>query len=67
MFPAEKPMILNSISREISGRLTVNQGISLTNLFNEGIIDKIAEAKGQGQSICPYLTISNPYYLQPTI
>ena len=44
MFPAEKPMILNSLAREISGRPTVNQGISLTNLFNEEIIDKIAES-----------------------
>ena len=36
------PMILNSLARETSGIPTVNQGISLTNLFNEEIIEKIA-------------------------
>ena len=44
MFPAEKPMILNSLAREITGHPTINQGISLTNLFNEDVIDKIAES-----------------------
>ena len=44
MFPAEKPMILNSLAREIRGNPTINQGISLTNLFNEDVIDKIAES-----------------------
>ena len=29
IFPAEKPMILNSLAREISGRPTVNQGICI--------------------------------------
>ena len=43
MFPAEKPMILNSLAREITGHPTINQGISLTNLFNEDVIDQIAE------------------------
>ena len=44
MFPAEKPMILNSLAREITGHPTINQGISLTNIFNEDVIDKIAES-----------------------
>ena len=44
MFPAEKPMILNSLAREITGHQTINQGIPLTNLFNEDVIDKIAES-----------------------
>ena len=44
MFPAEKPMVLNSLAREITGHATYNQGISLTNLFNEDAIDKIAES-----------------------
>ena len=44
MFPAEKPMILNSLAREITGHRTINQGISLTNLFNEDVIDKVAES-----------------------
>ena len=44
MFPAENPMILNSLAREITGHLTINQGISLTNLFNKEVIDKIAES-----------------------
>ena len=44
MFQAEKPMILNSLAREITGHPTINQGISLTNLFNEDVIDKIAES-----------------------
>ena len=46
MFPAENPMILNSLAREITGHPTINQGISLTNLFNEDVIDKIAESDG---------------------
>ena len=37
-------MILNSLAREITGHPTINQGISLTNLFNEDLIDKIAES-----------------------
>ena len=44
MFPAEKPMILNSLAREITGHPTINQRISLANLFNEDVIDKIAES-----------------------
>ena len=36
-------MILNSLAREITGNPTINQEISLTNLFNEDVIDKIAE------------------------
>ena len=43
MFPAEKTMILNSLAREITGNPTINQGISLTNLFNQKVIDKISE------------------------
>ena len=43
MFPAENPIILNSLAREITGHPTINQGISLTNLFNEDVIDRIAE------------------------
>ena len=43
MFPVEKPIILNSLAREISGHPAINQGISLTNLFNEDVIDKIAQ------------------------
>ena len=37
-------MIRNSISREITGYPTISRGISLTNLFNEDVIDKIAES-----------------------
>ena len=44
MFTAKKPMILNSLAREITRHITINQGISLTNLFNEDVIDKIAES-----------------------
>ena len=29
MFPTEKPMILNSSAREITGNLNINQGVSL--------------------------------------
>ena len=43
MIPEEKPTILNSLAREITGHPTINQGISLTSLFNEDVIDKIAE------------------------
>ena len=43
MFPAEKPMTLNSLAKEITGHPSINQGISLTNLFNEDVIGKIAE------------------------
>ena len=44
MFPAEKQIILNSLAREITGHPTINQGISLSNLFNKDVIDKIAES-----------------------
>ena len=44
MFPAEKPMILNFLAREITGYPTINQEISLTNLFNQDVIDEIAES-----------------------
>ena len=44
MFPAEKSMILNSLAGEITGHPTINQGILLTNLFNQEVIDKIAES-----------------------
>ena len=44
IFPAEKPMILNSLAREITGDPTINQEISLSKLFNEDVIDKIAES-----------------------
>ena len=37
-------MIFNSLSRVIIGHLTINQGISLTNLFDDNVIDKIAES-----------------------
>ena len=43
MFPALKPIILNSIAGEITGHPTINQGISLTNFFSQEVIDKIAE------------------------
>ena len=46
MFPAEKSMILNYLAREIKGHPTINQGISLTNLFNQEVIDKIVESAG---------------------
>ena len=44
MFPAEKPMILNFLAREITGHPTINQGISLTNLFHQEVIGKIVES-----------------------
>ena len=44
MFFAGKPILLNSLAKEITGHPTINQGISLTNLFNEDVIDKIAES-----------------------
>ena len=34
IFPAGKPMILNPLDREITAHPTINQEISLTNLFN---------------------------------
>ena len=37
-------MILNSSAREITGHPTINQGISLTNLFNKDVIGRIAES-----------------------
>ena len=37
-------MILNSLARRIKGHPTINQGILLTNLFNQEVIDKIAES-----------------------
>ena len=33
-----------SLAREIRGHPTINQGISLTNLFNQEVIDKIAKS-----------------------
>ena len=44
MFPAEKPMILNSLATEITGHPTINQGMSLTNSFNQDVLDKISES-----------------------
>ena len=44
MFPSQKPMILHSLARKITGHATINQGISLTNLFHQGVIDKITES-----------------------
>ena len=44
MFPGEKPMILNSLATEITGHPTLNQGISLTNLIYQEVIDKFAES-----------------------
>ena len=44
IFPAEKPMILNSSAREITGNPTINQGISLKNLSNQDVIDKIVKS-----------------------
>ena len=44
MSPAEKPMIFNYLARKITGNPTINQGISLTNLYNEDVIDKVAES-----------------------
>ena len=41
---AENPTILNSLATEISGLPKANQGISLTNLSREEIINKIAES-----------------------
>ena len=42
MFPAEKPMILNSLVRGIMGQSTLNQGVSLLNLLDEETMEKIA-------------------------
>ena len=44
MFPAEKPIILNSLARETTGHPTIHQGKSLTNLLNQEVIDKTAES-----------------------
>ena len=53
MFPAEKPMIFNSLAREITGLPTINQGISLKNFFNQEVIDKVAEsAWGRFLTVC---------------
>ena len=41
MFIAEKRMILNYSAREITRHPNINHGISLRNVFNEEIIDKI--------------------------
>ena len=41
LFPGKKLMILNSIARRITGNLTINQGISLTNLFKGAFTFKI--------------------------
>lgn len=40
MFPAEKPMVLNSIVRGITGHLMSHSGISLINLMDEKTLDQ---------------------------
>ena len=37
-------MILYFLAREMTGHPTINQGISLMNLFNEDVIEKISES-----------------------
>ena len=44
MFPAEKPIVLNTIARGIMGHATLNQGASLINLLDEKTLNKIAES-----------------------
>ena len=60
MFPAGKPMILNSLAREITGHPTINQGILLTYLFNQEVIDNIAESDwGRFWSVCTNFAITS--------
>lgn len=44
MFPAERPAILNSVARGISGQPTVTQGGSISNLLDENSIKKIIQS-----------------------
>ena len=44
MFPAEKPMVLNTIARGSMGHATLDQGTSLINLLDEKTLNKIAES-----------------------
>ena len=44
MFPAEKPMILNSLARGIIGQSTLNQEASLLNLLDQEAIENIAHS-----------------------
>ena len=41
MFPAEKPMVLNSLARGAMGQSVVNQEMSLMNLMDEKTLNKI--------------------------
>ena len=42
-FPLEKPALLNSLARGMTGKSTVNQGGTLLNLFNQEEIEQLAE------------------------
>lgn len=42
-FPLEKPALLNSLVRGMTGKATVNQGGSLVNLFNQEEMEKLAQ------------------------
>lgn len=44
MFPAERPAILNSLARGITGQSTVPQGGSISNLLDEQTLHRIAES-----------------------
>ena len=43
MFPAEQPAILNTIAREITGKVTLNQGTSIANLLNGPELNRLIE------------------------
>ena len=43
-FPLEKPALLNSLARGMTGKSTVNQGGTLLNLFNQEEIEQLAES-----------------------
>ncbi|KAG7196873.1 hypothetical protein KM043_018875 [Ampulex compressa] len=42
MFPAERPAVLNTIARSLTGQHAERQGLSFTNLFDEGTLEKLA-------------------------
>lgn len=44
MFPAERPAILNSVARGITGRHTIMQGGSISNLLDEEALHKIVDS-----------------------
>ena len=43
MFPAEQPAILNTIARGMTGKVTLAQGTSITNLINGPELNKLIE------------------------